>query len=44
LPPSSPPPAFSDTDESADDRDAVRDMDDEEDEDGEDLFADAMNE
>ncbi|KAF5370597.1 hypothetical protein D9758_002005 [Tetrapyrgos nigripes] len=43
LPPSSPPPPFSDTDDSLDDRDAVRDIDDaEDDEDGEDLFDDNM--
>ncbi|KAI0829890.1 MCM-domain-containing protein [Trametes gibbosa] len=41
LPPSSPPAPFSDTDESLDERDAVRDVDDNavDDEDGEDLFA-----
>ncbi|KZT04684.1 MCM-domain-containing protein [Laetiporus sulphureus 93-53] len=42
LPPSS-PPAFSDTDESIDERDAVRDVDDGvEDEDGEDLFGEGL--
>ncbi|PBK74444.1 MCM-domain-containing protein [Armillaria solidipes] len=45
LPPSSPPAPFSDTDDSLDDRDAVRDVDDDEDdEDGEDLFADNLEE
>ncbi|TBU53779.1 MCM-domain-containing protein [Dichomitus squalens] len=41
LPPSSPPAPFSDTDESLDERDAVKDVNDEPDEgdDGEDLFA-----
>lgn len=40
LPPSSPPAPFSDTDDSLDDRDVVRDIDDEEEEgEGEDLFA-----
>ncbi|KAI0958277.1 MCM DNA helicase complex subunit [Taiwanofungus camphoratus] len=43
LPPSSPPPPFSDTDESLDERDAVRDVDDNaEDEDGEDLFGEEL--
>lgn len=41
MPPSSPPPAFSDTDEGLTDHEAVRDIEDE-DEDGEDLFADDM--
>jgi DNA replication licensing factor MCM2 len=40
LPPSSPPAPFSDTDESADDGDAIRNVDDDEDDEGEDLFAD----
>ncbi|KAK7057109.1 DNA helicase [Favolaschia claudopus] len=42
LPPSSPPAPFSDTDDSMDERDAVPNIDDDEDEDGEgiDLFAD----
>jgi len=45
LPPSSPPPPFSDTDDSMDERDAVRDVDDaEEDEEGEDLFAQNLEE
>ncbi|KAG8213705.1 MCM-domain-containing protein [Butyriboletus roseoflavus] len=45
LPPSSPPAPFSDTDDSLDERDAVRDLEnDEEDGDGEDLFADGMEE
>ncbi|KAI0768718.1 MCM-domain-containing protein [Trametes elegans] len=41
LPPSSPPAPFSDTDESLDERDAIRDVDDDADDadDGEDLFA-----
>ncbi|TFY52185.1 hypothetical protein EVJ58_g10154 [Rhodofomes roseus] len=43
LPPSSPPPPFSDTDESLDERDAVRDVDDDaEEEDGEDLFGEQL--
>ena len=41
LPPSS--DAFSETDESVDDRDAVRNVD-EDDEDGEDLFGEEMSE
>lgn len=45
LPPSSPPPPFSDTDDSLDERDAVRDVDgEEEDEEGEDLFAQNLEE
>lgn len=46
LPPSSPPAPFSDTDDSLDDRDGVRDIDedDEEDGEGEDLFADTIEE
>lgn len=46
LPPSSPPAPFSDTDDSLDDRDGVRDMDedDEDDGEGEDLFADTIEE
>ncbi|KAH7907456.1 MCM-domain-containing protein [Hygrophoropsis aurantiaca] len=45
LPPSSPPPPFSDTDDSLDERDAVRDLEDEEnDDEGEDLFADTLEE
>jgi hypothetical protein len=39
LPPSSPPPGLSDTDDSMDERDRVQDIEDEE-EDGEDLFDD----
>ncbi|KAG2150505.1 MCM-domain-containing protein [Suillus clintonianus] len=44
LPPSSPPAPFSDTDDSMDDRDGVRDIDDDDAEDGEgeDLFADTV--
>lgn len=44
LPPSSPPAPFSDTDDSLDDRDGVRDIDedDEDDGEGEDLFADTV--
>ncbi|CCL98347.1 uncharacterized protein FIBRA_00342 [Fibroporia radiculosa] len=38
LPPSSPLAPFSDTDDSLDERDAVRDVDDAEDDEGEDLF------
>ncbi|KAF8135696.1 MCM-domain-containing protein [Boletus edulis] len=45
LPPSSPPAPFSDTDDSIDERDAVRDLqDDEDDDEGEDLFADGAEE
>jgi DNA replication licensing factor MCM2 len=44
LPPSSPPAPFSDTDESIDDRDAIPDIDAEEEGEGEDLFADNMDE
>jgi len=47
LPPSSPPAPFSDTDDSLDDRDAIRDVDDndaEEDADGEDLFGETLQE
>ncbi|KAH0827522.1 MCM-domain-containing protein [Lanmaoa asiatica] len=45
LPPSSPPAPFSDTDDSLDERDAVRDLeDDEEDGEGEDLFAEGLEE
>jgi hypothetical protein len=45
LPPSSPPAPFSDTDDSLDERDAVRDVDDEEAEgEGEDLFAQNLEE
>ena len=46
LPPSSPPAPFSDTDESLDERDAVRDVNDDadEDEDGDDLFAEDFQE
>ncbi|KAG0706135.1 MCM-domain-containing protein [Suillus ampliporus] len=44
LPPSSPPAPFSDTDDSLDDRDGVRDIDEGDDDegDGEDLFADTV--
>ncbi|KAF5321522.1 hypothetical protein D9619_001875 [Psilocybe cf. subviscida] len=42
LPPSSPPAPFSDTDDSLDDRDAVADVDDEDDADGEDLFGEGL--
>ncbi|KAI0344781.1 MCM-domain-containing protein [Trametopsis cervina] len=44
LPPSSPPLPFSDTDDSMDERDAVRDADDgpDEEEDGEDLFGETL--
>lgn len=45
LPPSSPPAPFSDTDDSLDERDAVRDVEDDAvdaDEDGEDLFGEDM--
>ncbi|KAG1734718.1 MCM-domain-containing protein [Suillus paluster] len=44
LPPSSPPAPFSDTDDSLDDRDGVRDIDEDEEDDGEgeDLFADTV--
>ncbi|KAI0029089.1 MCM2/3/5 family-domain-containing protein [Vararia minispora EC-137] len=44
LPPSSSPEPFSDTDESLDERDTVRDVNNEEDDDGEDLFAENMDE
>ncbi|KZT24251.1 MCM-domain-containing protein [Neolentinus lepideus HHB14362 ss-1] len=47
LPPSSPPAPFSDTDDSLDERDAVRDVDEEaeeEEEDGEDLFGANLDE
>ncbi|KAF8558043.1 hypothetical protein OG21DRAFT_87252 [Imleria badia] len=45
LPPSSPLAPFSDTDDSVDERDAVRDLEDDEvDGEGEDLFADDMDE
>ncbi|KIJ18918.1 hypothetical protein PAXINDRAFT_109366 [Paxillus involutus ATCC 200175] len=45
LPPSSPPAPFSDTDDSLDERDAVRDLEDDDAEaDAEDLFADNMEE
>ena len=44
LPPSSPPAPFSDTDESLDERDAVQDVNDEADDDGEDLFAEEFEE
>ncbi|KJA29045.1 hypothetical protein HYPSUDRAFT_634812 [Hypholoma sublateritium FD-334 SS-4] len=45
LPPSSPPAPFSDTDDSLDDRDAVHDVEgDDEDADGEDLFGDTLEE
>ncbi|GBE81345.1 DNA replication licensing factor mcm2 [Sparassis crispa] len=43
LPPSSPPPPFSDTDDSFDERDAVREIDDE-DQEGEDLFGEDLEE
>lgn len=45
LPPSSPPPPFSDTDDSLDERDPIRDVDDnaEDEEDGEDLFGEEMD-
>ncbi|KAG1716397.1 hypothetical protein ID866_749 [Astraeus odoratus] len=43
LPPSSPPAPFSDTDDSLDEREAVRDLEDEQEE-GEDLFAEDMAE
>ncbi|THG95559.1 hypothetical protein EW026_g6122 [Hermanssonia centrifuga] len=44
LPPSSPPPPFSDTDDSLDERDAIADINDEaeEEEEGEDLFAENL--
>ena len=42
LPPSSPPAPFSDTDDSLDDRDAVRDAEDQEEDDGEDLFGENL--
>ncbi|KAF7315586.1 DNA helicase [Mycena indigotica] len=43
LPPSSPPAPFSDTDESLDERDAVQNIDDDEDDaEGEDLFGEGM--
>ncbi|EIW83154.1 MCM-domain-containing protein [Coniophora puteana RWD-64-598 SS2] len=45
LPPSSPPAPFSDTDDSLDERDAVRDIDEgDEDADGEDLFGETVEE
>lgn len=46
LPPSSPPAPFSDTDDGLDDRDAVEDVDadEEEEEEGEDLFAQNLEE
>ncbi len=46
LPPSSPPAPFSDTDESLDERDAVKDIEDDADdaEDGDDLFAEEFEE
>ncbi|KAL4080313.1 MCM2/3/5 family-domain-containing protein [Scleroderma yunnanense] len=44
LPPSSPPALFSDTDDSLDEREAVKDLDDERGEDGEDLFGEDMEE
>jgi len=45
LPPSSPLAPFSDTDEALDDRDAVADVEGEdEDADGEDLFGDTLEE
>nr|VWP01020.1 V-type proton ATPase catalytic subunit A (V-ATPase subunit A) (EC [Ganoderma boninense] len=46
LPPSSPPAPFSDTDDSMDERDAVRDINDDPDgdDDGEDLFAEEFEE
>ncbi|KAF9012404.1 MCM2/3/5 family-domain-containing protein [Cyathus striatus] len=44
LPPSSPPAPFSDTDDSLDERNAVQDLDDEEDEEGEDLFGETLAE
>ncbi|PPQ79936.1 hypothetical protein CVT25_003008, partial [Psilocybe cyanescens] len=44
LPPSSPPAPFSDTDDSIDDRDAVQDVDDDEDAEGEDLFGETLEE
>lgn len=45
LPPSSPPPPFSDTDDSLDERDPIRDVDDnaEDEDDGEDLFGEEMD-
>lgn len=45
LPPSSPPPPFSDTDDSLDERDPIRDVEDnaEDEEDGEDLFGEEMD-
>ncbi|KAJ7593710.1 MCM-domain-containing protein [Mycena floridula] len=43
MPPSSPPQHFSDTDDSPDDRDAVRDLNDEDD-DGEELFGNQLEE
>ncbi|KAG5353782.1 hypothetical protein C0989_002565 [Termitomyces sp. Mn162] len=44
LPPSSPPAPFSDTDDGIDDRDAVRDAEDGEEEEGEDLFGENLEE
>lgn len=46
LPPSSPPAPFSDTDDSLDERDTIHDADEvpEEEEDGEDLFGENLNE
>ncbi|KAF9049814.1 MCM2/3/5 family-domain-containing protein [Panaeolus papilionaceus] len=42
LPPSSPPAPFSDTDDSLDERDAVQDVDEDEDGEGEDLFGEDL--
>ncbi|PPQ97381.1 hypothetical protein CVT26_006615 [Gymnopilus dilepis] len=44
LPPSSPPAPFSDTEEDVDDRDAVHDVDEDEDAEGEDLFGETLEE
>ncbi|KAG6886144.1 hypothetical protein C0993_000662 [Termitomyces sp. T159_Od127] len=44
LPPSSPPAPFSDTDDGIDDRDAVRDAEGDEEEEGEDLFGENLEE
>ena len=44
LPPSSPPAGFSDTDESLDERDAVGDIDEDAEGDGEDLFGENLEE
>ncbi|KDR75810.1 hypothetical protein GALMADRAFT_211235 [Galerina marginata CBS 339.88] len=44
LPPSSPPAPFSDTDDSLDERDAVHDVEQADEEDGEDLFGETLQE